>query len=373
MKKRKKDILLIIGKILYIITGFILWLLLLVSVFIELKNGGSIFRSILKCKLSVPNFINLSAIGNVCESLGISSILIVWLYSSLDKTELGIRFITILKDISKYFYLYTLSHVLSILIGIWASKTVSLEIGALSLLIVFWGSGMHGYFIYKLILNSKCRKHLVENRWKSEIDNNNQTSFLKTVYSLMEVVDISNNIDTKAACHLVAIAFNKMKNKGIFNILNHYQAMWGLLLEKHDKEKQSIIVNYIFDSLSDINEEHKDICASYIIWLYRATISKATEKGNFELALLDVQLYLDNLLINSCAKSTKIFNDLYACFYIIMWLIFFEHKTNLNSWILKRGLNAKISPELKNETFVLAIAKCLEIDEKIIDVCIKQL
>ena len=64
--KKIKKILLILFKCIYNILGCVLWLLLITSIIIELINGGSIFRSVLKFTLPVSSFINLNAIINEC-------------------------------------------------------------------------------------------------------------------------------------------------------------------------------------------------------------------------------------------------------------------------------------------------------------------
>lgn len=370
-----------IAKFIYCASGYVLWILLIISFYIKVQNGGSLVRSILHFQIMTPFFLKLNAIGKVAETIGISSILIVWLYSSLDKQELGLKYIDILKEQNKFFYLYTVSHILSILISIWASKCSAIEIGTIALCIVFWGCLVHGVFLWKLLFNVNTRKKLSKNIWKHRILNNSDADFLKTVYSLTDMVDIKVDFDTNAACDLVCLAMNefpKKSNNSVSKKLPFYSSFWKNLLENHPEEKRNIIFKLVFRNLIDskYTELNPKIyaCAGYILWMYKYTLDIQECANKEQSTLIDIQVHLESLNLNH--QPYKEINTYLSFFYsALIWLIFLNKRITLNSYLLDK-CNAYYSlPEtISIEEYLQAFATCLQIqDNRQIKICMKQL
>ena len=90
MKKVKK-----IFKKLFLIIGYVFWAFLVCLILFRFfNNNTSLFIKYFKCNFSTSfeAFINPKSIEKLADTIGIGSILIVWLYSSLDKRELGIKY-----------------------------------------------------------------------------------------------------------------------------------------------------------------------------------------------------------------------------------------------------------------------------------------
>lgn len=366
--------------------GVILWGLLFVSCAIEIKSGGSIFRSCIKCGWETPNFLNLEAIGAVAETIGITSILIVWLYSSFDKVELGLKYIDILRNKYKFYYVFTASHVVSILITIWASKTVALEIGLLSLSIVCWGCVAHGAFLWELLFNPNARKQLSIQKWKRDIEKSDSITLKKTVYNLVDIVDINENVDTVTACELVSMVMKKIETKIKYQdtryLVADYYSVWQNLLEKHSDEKRTIITQMIFSNLNKtFSDKEKNsvfyICAGYILWLYNYTLSNQDCQNKEEATLTNMLIQLDKMYYDSNCTFDVLRDILLTFFYTLMWLIFVNKKICLNSNLLNRCNNFK-SIYIENidliNNYITDMAKCLHIvDEKEIIIALTQM
>lgn len=355
----------------YWCAGWFLWICLACSVIIEFINGGSIIHTIFNSSVAVPQFLNLEAIGKVCETIGISSILIVWLYSSFSKEEIGLKYIEILRFEHKYYWAYTLSHILSILAAIWASKTNALEIGLLALLIVIWGCAMHGVFIFKLLFNPASKKRISKAVWEYRIDNpEDETDYFQHIYTLTDIVDVRENFNLNDTAYLIADAMLKLPSKygkSLDDNLYFYQVIWKNLLEKHNNEKRIIITKLMFIKISEregFEEAKTNICAGYILWLYDDILNKQNGKTKEKDTLSNIMMHLE--ILSSQTKNEFIQQCLFAFFYCLMWLVFFNKKISLNNYLLEKSNDFKfdVLQIYKMRNYVVALSKNLEYDNK---------
>lgn len=170
----------------------VMWAALVASIIFRLIAKGS-FASYLGCCCKWISTLNerllvvvkLDSVLNVVKTIGICSTLITWVYSSLDKVELGLKYGELLDELYPRYNMYVLGHFAAILIAIWLCYAKLLESAVIALCIVLLGCCLQWKTLENVVLSSKKRERIAIDRWR------NSANDKKKPY---EILGVANNI-----------------------------------------------------------------------------------------------------------------------------------------------------------------------------------
>lgn len=147
----------------------VLFWCLLVILLLQHYIQGENFLDQLLVATRLIMFVSISSIQNVAETVGFGSFLLVWIYAALDRQELGLRCSSLLQSLYPAYYIFLISHLISMLLCI-ALCSVGIIGGALlALCIVIWGGGLHVRVLSILIFNSERRRWAAANVWERRL------------------------------------------------------------------------------------------------------------------------------------------------------------------------------------------------------------
>lgn len=354
--------------------GLVLWIILAISLLVNIIYKKSIthfFECLFSQNLTVSYIFNVESIKNVVETIGISSILLAWLYASLDKSELGIRYIDILRNKYPHFIKCTFSHIISVLLCIWSSYSGALELSILCLVIVVWGSIIHWRAIKNIIIYSSVRNSMAINMWKKELDDAytdelNTNSLLQKVNKLISVIDpldehfiVTSKLITDSMKYTYQKALDENRNP-IVSLNN----IWDHLLSNKSENERFTISRIILKNLPEKFENKNNeisfaVVGAYILWLYKSICyidkSESIEvQPNIELLGIEIRNTFEYLYKKEENFSVSI--SLLVFFWYLLWLNFLDGKTTLSQLFVTEKFN--FSSEVRETTKKLFTKTC---------------
>lgn len=155
--------------VVYCLCVALIWLLLLVSLRFELFTGQGIVAHIFPKSPPIP-ILNIEAVKETAKTIGFGSIVIAWIYATLDKDELGYKYGDLLRAVYPVYPRFVLSHLIAILLCAWLVESKMLESALISLSIVIVGGIIHWRALSTLVLVSSKRKKIAIDVWTEWID-----------------------------------------------------------------------------------------------------------------------------------------------------------------------------------------------------------
>ncbi len=244
--------------------------LLLCAAFLELKGQEGLW--VRHCGPPTPqmiSFFNIAAMKDVAKTVGISSILVLWIYNKLDKQEFGIKYSDLLKKQFQGYHVCVMTHILSILICIWAANVGSIECAALSLAIILLNMVLQMYVLLGIILNTNRRKSLAYLVWEEQL---NRFPGRETRLSLEENIPCDDSEACKEMCKLFMHSLYCDEPS-----LEEFSYSWETLMRGKNRKSQMILadnciaVSWEGNDRSATSKEERCFCiwASYLLWYQR--------------------------------------------------------------------------------------------------------
>lgn len=322
-------------------------ILVAISLFTEYFFGHSFFAGI--CKMKCPVFLQANSIYEVVKVIGLTNILIGWIYAKLDNTMLGLTYSEILKSQFPMYALFAGLHFLSTLGCVAVSKAGLSESSILLLLAILIGFIYQGIVFYKIILSSKKCEYLAKLTWfekKEEIDEL-KTNILNLAECMPEFGD--KNYESHRICFvnlLIKCLNGNLQGEFdlILNIWDRLNKNTNLCNSRNIEQRDQDIFKSMFLNLEEEKESKKVIClfmSGYIAYIIADCDSKS-QNLNMNVEFKTLIRAVNNIIytLNSVSsENTALFDFFYdstkTTLYLLVWVYFFDHRLKLTENLLE--------------------------------------
>ncbi len=346
-------------EIIYGIIGIVFWLIFVISFAFHFIGNTSITYFIerkINYEIPVSQLINLVSIKEVVKMIGVTSIFLTWLYSVIDKVEIGVKYIQLINKKYKLFWCYTISHIISALLCVWFSNSEALELSFISFLIVIWGCVMHGVILLNIVLLPSKRQNIALKYWDEYIEiSDNCEELLQRINSFVGAITPKDSQFYKTS-DLIIISMKKAYNKAISenkNAIVCIFSIWQNVLESFKKSERNIIIRNLLDkifkdSMSDEIKYH--MVASYVLLLYKQNYSvNISDTMQTHVNMADINIEMKDLIYNTDSYIGAI---LLSYFWYIVWIEFLNNRDSI-LYSEFFDLNTKIDENIKNKAMAL--------------------
>lgn len=273
--------------------GF-LFLVLCCSLWLVCWNGRSII-SFIKLKLpclqssleSLRGVVTGEAIFKLGEALGIGSILLVWIYNSLDKKEMGTLYSELLEEICPRYYIFVLIHLGSFGVCLWMAKAEKIATASLALLILVIGSFLQCRILKRFVLSPENRKQIALHRWEGlvyqkekEEGEKEEERLRELIYSMATAVVLDAGSHCEELLEIIVKAIQRYievrdpKSSEDWKwVLLDIAGFWNDILGKRSANDQTVILRKIIRSCSVVGTKEA-LCIGYVLWRYDWRIRK---------------------------------------------------------------------------------------------------
>lgn len=263
--------------------------------------------------------INTDAVNAVAGTVGFGSILIGWVYATLDKEELGIRYADLLAATYPKYHYFVLAHLLAVLFCQWMVQIKYLEAAWWFMTIILWGSIIHWKVLANIIFSTRKRKSIAIAEWGREVDRekDNPSRLLTCIYGIEQALPFDDGVSLKGLCgpmfrgiqqYATSFCPNSQDNAKQ-QVFRDMVSIWECLLTRRSPNQQDILLKNLFQTAtecSSMGEREKIgsrvICATYICWLYENEKKGQWQKEN---SLSNISEVVDYLVSNIRAKSAN--------------------------------------------------------------------
>lgn len=293
---------------------FIYMVLLLVclagAVSCRLITGHSIllysFRKIphvLQILTSVRSIISSSSIIEVTKAIGLSSVLMGWIYSSLDKEELGLRYRYLLEFHYRHYGFFVILHIASVLICLWLAHVEYIESACIGIIILLSGLILQWRVLRNIVLFSIKRENTAVNAWiylaKVATENKNVEQQFELLEQMAKAISERgikrcHKMEEVFAGHLLCFTNTPNSTKENWTItIHHVHELFDSLFSNPEKSTRFFIAGNIFAKLDEAIADqyvlrhckcpaalpYLSISASYILWLHNHFYGKITKEA----------------------------------------------------------------------------------------------
>lgn len=224
----------------------LLFVLLFLSWISEITSGNSLCGKHFPA-LSCPVFLLAPAILELINVLGFSTILIGWVYNSLDAQMLGLNYGELLTNKFTSYHACSVAHICATIACILSATADTSESAIISLVAVLYGFLYQWIVLYQIILNPKSCEKVAMLRWQSKIDSVDAAKrYLPRITSTLPEPDSEHH---PAHCLCFAQAFIKYCEQETSDRLIHEVAyLWSSIFEATKKQNRLHVVTQIIGS-----------------------------------------------------------------------------------------------------------------------------
>lgn len=277
----------------------VLGVLLLISIGSELAKGSSICAQ-LRIKYiwadrllsAIAPLFRSNSVLKVTETIGVCSILIAWIYASLDKVELGIRYDELVRRKLPGYHGYVAAHFISVLMCLWLCKAAMVEGAVLVLCGVLYASWLQWNVLNSVILSSKRRGNIAIAVWQDKVKASAQNvdESKKLALDMISVIVGKRAAETiQLQKEFVAVVLNYEERcraedteGGIERAVEDVSWFWEQLLQGAGKSERIYRTRELFSCCDKDGCDYGVICAGYVLWLLNDTIMRAEQAGKTE-------------------------------------------------------------------------------------------
>lgn len=356
---------------------FIITILVVISLYYEFFKGHSVLGG--EFKMRCPVFLQASSIYEVIKVIGLTNILIGWIYAKIDNKMLSISYSEILNSQFPLYGLFAMFHFLATLACIAVSKAGLSESSILLLIATLLGFLYQGIVFYKIILSSKKCEALAKLTWQEKI---------KDVEDLdINALNLAGNLPEPGAKYygsylecftdlfIESLKNDKTKNK--FDLILH---VWDNLNRKNiseqnlnTRQREIDIFKRIFKELKRETNSEDIICqivSAYITYRIIDFNSKSTDLNiteDFTILLRDISNII--YALNSASIEDKcLFEAFSDCarttIYLLTWVYFFDGRIDLTT-ILREEIPQKVRTSFFDDVIESLFPDYIENREKL--------
>ena len=192
-----------------------------------------------------PSFLRAPIILEAIKIVGFSTILIGWVYKSLDSSMLGLTYRDLLKHKFKLYHACSVCHICATVFCILSAASGASESAIVSLGAVLYGFFHQWIVLYQVVLNAKRRAQIAMDKWKQRVDESSSPMdcLLKIVNS--PITPESEHYDAYREC--IAIGFAKYCNSAITdNSLREVAYFWSNIFVSSKNQDYFSVVKSVF-------------------------------------------------------------------------------------------------------------------------------
>lgn len=363
--------------------SFLYGCVFVLGLFCELISGLSRF---------ILSITNLEAVLSISQTVGFSSVLIVWVYSSFDKEQLGFRYSELLQELYPNYNLFVLSHFCSVVSAIGLSKAKYLESAIVSLIILLLGCALQWKALENLILFEDKREKIACDKWQWELDSSRPTANNTNVTDgaaekeryhsrLLSIAHVISGCGDKHSGRLEDLF---ARDFSLFFIVcgggagqpEHYEAtlhklseIWAALLEgkpQSERIRQSV---YMFNKFPD-GETLTPLSLSYAAWLhgmYYEIYAKDTSphiEGMLETMCNELQL----MRSHDVKQHNAVFGCLSASLLLLIWIYLWKGEIGFSHILFFDSPEVSATERPLFEAFCAECFRNNSIDQKLFDI-----
>lgn len=251
----------------------ILWAVILVSFISECLNSPSVFRLICNRPWPITKLMNEEAIQEVAKTIGISSILVIWIYAELGREQLGVKYSELLKNICPYYHLFVIIHIVTVLVCIWVTELKFIESSSLALLVISFGLVQQAIILITFILTPALRERLALDYWAREL---NYTYPQLEAFPILEAqlpyykMNVCKEMCSIWVDGMFRYCFSDISRPSCILDASY---RWEFLMHEKTESQQMLILERCFEALGTYpairRRERFAMCASYSLWYFR--------------------------------------------------------------------------------------------------------
>ena len=330
--------------ILYCLSVVALWVLLVISLVCEVLTGSSVSAHLFPLR-QMPHFLNLTAMRRTAETVGFGSILIAWLYASLDKEELGLTYSDLLRAVYPTYSRFVIGHLIAMLSCVWCAESGMLEGALLSLLLILMGVVIHWRALSSLVYKPARRRQVAIDEWNRKIDEWDETecgdqdskaSHQSVFYDIADVLSIHDRDSAqqmqrcfaRALFRFTAAYHREEKEERRAQILTDVAHLWDRAAGGRTGGERVLMLDGVLRSCiqeSRAEAEVGPICAGCVLWLYRSCAgAEGSAAPPQEARLLRLRDALDSVRarFRSSEGGSAVLRYIDEVFTLLVWMHF---------------------------------------------------
>lgn len=344
------------------------FILLFISLLTELLTTESFFSYVFNAEC--PIFIQAPAIFEIIKVVGLSNVIVAWIYVNSDKTMLGLSYLDILNSYFPRHGVFSVIHFASTLICISVSSSGLSESSIISLAIVLWGLIYQFYVFYCIFLNSLKCENIAKIVWKQESKN------FPTLHSKLLCLTgtFPTNDSKQYRAYLTCFSSLFVENLTLTSECNwikqNYQ-IWENLLMKCEKIDSTFVLEIFVELFNQLIQFKKtstntfvnksSVCVKclsalisgyvtfVILKIKRENLSNDNFSHKYWGIIKDVETITQYLYEQTDKKYYGLITDAYNCIqtnlYLTAWVLFQEDHMKLTKQIVMS------KPSLPNDTY----------------------
>lgn len=256
--------------------------------------GKGVFTALIGCwnalqtvydRLS-PRF-PADALFEVGKAIGLSSVLIVWIYASLDKMESGFFYSELLTTLYPNYNVFVFIHFLFLLLSLWQAKAGGRDAALLALLIVMLDCIPQWVSLKMLVLFPERRRELAEKQWDTRINrfatNKNVDMAREDIYKLANTISLEprGNYRRLLNCFARALLEYSKLHSSMEKRLLSMQSVWDRLLAGRDDSERDLLIENVIAALEQKNDREDirfGLCASLVLWQCMSYADRETQR-----------------------------------------------------------------------------------------------
>lgn len=265
----------------------LLFIYMVIAFFVSQGTGSSLFFILFRWSPST-SLVSTESMKSVAETIGFSSLLIAWIYASLDKEEYGILYSDLIKSISPLYHWLVLSHLISTLLCLWFSSSDFREVSFMAILVMICGCYFQWQVLSNVIMKTRKRKELAISVWNRRIEKygcsiGENPKLLSMIIGMAKVIPLNEGMFSLKICKLFAYAltrytncFYKASSDKRCEILIDMVNVWSALFENRSIDEQDVLLKYIFTEYANFIplDDSWDVscclsCCTLIFLLYK--------------------------------------------------------------------------------------------------------
>lgn len=318
----------------------VLGILLFVSMVFEFFTGAS-FCAWLRmnnvwadCFIgALAPFFHADSVLKVAETIGVCSILIAWIYASLDKVELGICYEELVRKKLRGYHYYVAVHFVCVLLCLWLCKAEMVAASVVALCGVACTSCLQWKVLNSVVLSSAHRRELAMSVWRSRVKESaqNAAESKKLALNMISVIAGKGSTETlPLQREFITVVKNYVKqcrtedvDGGLERAVEDAAWFWDRLLGGAGKSEQIYRARGLFLCCDGDGDDYGAISAGYVLWLMNDTIMRGEQANKSpEKALDEVR---NSLGILARGKIERDMPDLLRDWHMIFAMTFYQY------------------------------------------------
>lgn len=296
-----------------------------------------------------PIFLRGPTILEAIKVVGLSNILIGWIYKSLDMQMLGLSYGELIRYQYRSYHACSIAHICATICCILSASAGTSESAVIALLAVLYGFFYQGVILYRVVLNANTCEKVAVARWNAKIQQN--STITPCLFSLAGTIPAPESEHFQAHLACFARSFAKYCTQEISEkSIQEVSYLWHTLLSVRKQQNFFTVVTAVVNSFWDEKmQDHSDdqkrqsvnvLLAGYMVYLIniapqgedlaaldfgrdRAIAQNSREFAQLTSKIALLSMHLSNL---TTIENRQVLNDVMNCMKtnccVMAWVFF---------------------------------------------------